>query len=90
MNDTAYLSSEGRYTIFEFNGTRLKFIAPYSLERYCNVNTWDNGYIEVMTKYTNNPELEEEYIDLIPVLENLYMNPYEYLDSIKKLEVRYV
>ncbi len=43
-----------------------------------------------MTKYSNNSELEEEYIDLVPILESLYMNPSQYLDSIKKLEVRYV
>jgi hypothetical protein len=31
---TAYVSNKGRYTIFRFKDTELKFIAPYSLERY--------------------------------------------------------
>lgn len=89
MNDTAYLSSEDNYTFFTFNDTRLKFIAPYSLQKYEKVITWDNGYIEVMTKYSHNKELEEEYIDLQPVLENLCMNPQEFLQPIKKVEVKY-
>ena len=89
MNDTAYLSSEDNYIIFTFNDTRLKFIAPYSLQKYEKVITWDNGYIEVMTKYSHNKELEEEYIDLQPVLENLCMNPQEFLQPIKKVEVKY-
>ena len=44
-SDTAYLSKEGAYTIFSFGDSRLKFAAPYSLERYENVVQWDDGYI---------------------------------------------
>ncbi len=89
MNDTAFLSNEENYTIFTFNNVRLKFIAPYSLQKYEKVLTWDNGYIEVMTKYSHRDELEEEYIDLVPVLENLCMDPDKFLQPIKKLEVKY-
>lgn len=89
MNDTAFLSNEDNYTIFTFNNTRLKFIAPYSLQRYEKVVTWDNGYIEVMTKYSHNKELEEEYIDLIPILKNLCMDSEAFLKQIKKVEVKY-
>lgn len=32
---------------------------------------WDRGYIVVMDKYEGHDE-KEEYIDLIPILENLY------------------
>ena len=32
-----------------------------------------------MTKYSHNEELEEEYIDLIPVLENLCMDSEKFL-----------
>lgn len=89
MGDTAYLSNEDCYTIFTFGDNRIKFIAPYSLEYYKKVLKWDNGYIEVLTKYSHNEELEEEYIDLIPILKNLYMDPNDFLKSIKNVEVKY-
>ena len=60
-SSTAYLSNEGTYTVFSYGDSRLKFIAPYSLERYENVLQWDDGYIVVMAKYTHNKEAEEEY-----------------------------
>lgn len=86
---TAYLSNEDSYTVFSFGDKRLKFIAPYSLERYGEVVTWDNGYLVVSAKYANNSEFEEEYIDLIPILENLYIDTEKFLSSIQKVEVRY-
>ena len=89
MSNTAYLSSKGRYTIFRFNDATLTFIAPRSLEKYDSVTEWNHGYIAVMTKYSHNQDLEEEYIDLIPVLKNLYMNADEFLNPIKKVEVSY-
>lgn len=90
MNETAYLSSEGRYTIFSFEDVRLKFIAPYSLQKYEKIVEWDSGYIVVMTKYSHNQDLEEEYIDLIPILKNLCIDSEKFLKPIKKLEVKYV
>jgi hypothetical protein len=86
---TAYLSSKGRYTIFKFRDTELKFIAPYSLERYEKVVKWDHGYLVAMTKYSHNTELEEEYIDLIPILKSLYMDVDAFLRPIRKVEVQY-
>lgn len=87
--ETAYISNKGRYTIFKVGDVELKFIAPYSLERYEKVVEWNCGYLVVMTKYSNNEELEEEYIDLIPILKNLYMDEKQFLNSIKNVEVRY-
>ncbi|MEL3906352.1 MAG: hypothetical protein P1P65_04905 [Treponema sp.] len=87
--DTAYLSNDGSYTLFFFNNTRLKFAAPYSLEKYEKVLRWDNGYLEVLAKYTHNSEPEEEYIDLVPILKNLYIDTEEFLPPIKKVKVRY-
>lgn len=52
ITDTAYLSSQGRYTLFTFGDTTLKIIAPYSLEKYSKIVEWDNGYIVVMAKYS--------------------------------------
>ncbi|UTC68391.1 MULTISPECIES: hypothetical protein [unclassified Treponema] len=86
---TAYLSNEDSYTIFSFGDERLKFIAPYSLERYGEVLTWDKGYLVVSAKYAHNSEFEEEYIDLIPILKNLYIDTEKFLSSIQKVEVKY-
>lgn len=88
MDSKAYLSNEGSYTIFSFRDNRLKFIAPYSLERYESVVNWDNGYLVVMAKYAHNKLAEEEYIDLIPILKSLYIKPDEFLKPIKSVEVR--
>ena len=86
---TAYLSNQGRYTIFTSGDEVLRFIAPYSLERYEKVVEWDHGYIVVLAKYCHNMDLEEEYIDLIPILQSLYMDEEQFLSDIDKVEVRY-
>lgn len=86
-NGCAVLSSEGAYTLFSYGGRRLKFSAPYSLKRYVKVKKWDRGYIEVDTEYDHG--IEEEYIDLEPILENLFIRPAEFLRPIKRVEVRY-
>lgn len=89
VSQTAYLSNDGTYTIFSFGDSRLKFVVPYSLERYESVVKWDDGYLVVMAKYTHNKDAEEEYIDLRPILKNLYINPDEFLHPIKSVEVKY-
>ena len=86
-NDCAFLSSEGAYTLFSYGGRRLKFSAPYSLKRYVKVKKWDRGYIEVDTEYKDG--VEEEYIDLRPVLRNLIIDPRSFLGPIKKVRVSY-
>lgn len=85
----AYLSNNGEYTTFSFGGRTLTFLTSKSLERYTNVIEWDNGYLVVMAKYSTRPTEEEEYIDLIPILENLYMNAEVFLNPIQQVEVRY-
>ncbi|MFW5646465.1 MAG: DUF7724 family protein [Acetivibrio ethanolgignens] len=67
----------------------IRFLAPYSLERYTKVKEWDNGYLVVMAKYEHNDKEEEEYIDLIPILNDLYFNVDEFLRPIKKVRVLY-
>ena len=86
-NDCAVLSNEGAFTLFSFGGRRIKFSAPYSLKRYIKVRKWDRGYIEVDTEYDHG--IEEEYIDLEPILENLFIRPSKFLSPIKRVEVRY-
>ena len=86
-NSTAYIGNEGRYTVFTNGEERLKFIAPYSLERYIKVKEWNNGYIVVDTKYSHSDEPVEEYIDLIPILNNLMIDKETFLSQIKRVEV---
>ena len=65
----------------------VRFRAPYSLERYLEVKEWENGYLVVTAKYQRSDEPEEEYIDLIPILENLYIDIDEFLTPIKGVNV---
>lgn len=85
----AVLSNDGYYTIFSFGGKTIRFRAPYSLERYTEIREWDNGYIVAMAKYQHSTEPEEEYIDLIPILEDLYIDVKEFLTPIKGVTVAY-
>ena len=85
----AYLSNNGEYTTFTFGGRTLTFLTSKSLERYTSVKEWDNGYLVVMAKYDGCNE-EEEYIDLIPILENLYFDVDDFLKPIQKVRIEYV
>ena len=85
---TAILSSKNEYTTFSFNGTTLTFLTSKNLERYTEIKAWDNGYIVVMAKNKLKSE-HEDYIDLQPILENLYMNPKSFLSGIKSVEIKY-
>lgn len=89
MSGEAILSSKNEYTIFKYDKYIIRFRAPYSLEKYTQVKEWNNGYLVVMAKYFHNQEDEEEYIDLIPILENLYYDAYEFLAPIKKVRIKY-
>lgn len=87
-NDEALLSNDGAYTIFEYGKYCIRFAAPYSLEKYISVRKWDNGYLVVMAKYLHNDGEEEEYIDLVPVLKDLYIDPNDFLKPIKKVRIK--
>ena len=43
----------------------------------------------VMAKYTHNQNEEEEYIDLVPTLEDLYYDAHKFLEPIKKVRIQY-
>lgn len=86
----AYLTNRGEYTVFTYGDRSLTFLTSKSLERYTRVKEWDNGYLVVMAKYKTRPNEEEEYIDLIPILENLYMNLESFLKPIQSVKVRNV
>lgn len=85
----AILSSKDGFTAFSFGGYHIRFKAPYSLERYLSVVTWDDGYLVVLAKYSHNTEPEEEYIDLKPILKGLYIDTASFLKPIKSVRVAY-
>ena len=88
MEGEAILSSEKDFTLFKYGGQTIRFRTPAKLERYTKIVEWDHGYIVVMVKYEGREEIED-YIDLIPILENLYYNPDEFLKEIKKVRIEY-
>lgn len=68
--------------------TRLDF-AHHIHWKGIHKSKWDHGYLVVMAKYAHNQDEEEEYIDLIPILKNLYYDAHKFLTPIKKVRVQY-
>ena len=87
MENEAILSNDSRFTSFSCNNKIIRFKTSPKLERYTEVLEWDNGYIVVIAVYNGIPT--EEYIDLIPILENLCIDPNEFLNNITKVCIRY-
>ena len=85
--DYAILSNDKNYTVFRFGNKVIRFKVPNSLEKCTAVKEWDNGYLVVMAKYSHNTDCEEEYIDLVPILENLYILPNNFLKGIKEVRI---
>lgn len=85
----ALLSSSEGFTTFSFGHYHIRFRAPYSLERYVDVLKWDDGYLVVLAKYAHNAEPEEEYIDLKPILDGLYIDSTAFLKPIKNVRIAY-
>ena len=88
MDNYAILKNSGEYTIFQFNDEIIRFVTSSRLERYTKVVEWDKGYLVVMAKYEGIKEVEE-YIDLIPILQNLYYDIDTFLEPIKEVRVEY-
>lgn len=88
MANEAILSNDKMFTSFKFGKYNIRFKTFPQLECYTKIVKWDHGYIVVMAKYEGCEE-EEEYIDLIPILENLYFNVDEFLKPIEKVRVEY-
>lgn len=87
-NHCAILKSDGQYTIFIFENQIIRFVTSSKLEKYTKVKEWDKGYLVVMAKYKNLDEIEE-YIDLVPILQNLYYDVDEFLMPIKEVRIDY-
>ena len=87
VDGRATIGCEGGYTVFAGGGLAIRFRAPYSLRRYIRVKEWDRGYLVVDAEYAHSPEPVEEYIDLVPVLEDLHIDPADYLPRIREVVV---
>ena len=88
MDQTAYLSHTGKYTVFAFGQNRIRFRTSDKLVRYERVKAWENGSIVVDTTYSTLGTVEE-YIDLIPILEDLLIEPKKFLAPIKGVAIQY-
>ena len=86
MQNQAILSNKGGMSSFRYSDCNIRFRTPLSLKKYTEVKEWDNGYLVVMADY-DKIGLTEEYIDLIPILENLYIKPDEFLRNIKTVKI---
>ena len=88
LSSVALLSNQGDMTSFRYSKNNIRFRSPKCLKRYTEVKEWDNGYIVVMADYEGLGETEE-YIDLLPILKNLYINPETFLKPIKSVKIDY-
>ena len=88
LSSEALLSNQGDMTSFRYGNSNIRFRTPKCLKRYTEVKEWDNGYIVVMADYEGMGETEE-YIDLLPILKNLYINPDTFLKPIKTVKIDY-
>lgn len=86
VNNQAVLSNHGDMTSFKYGNCNIRFRSPIILKRYTEVKEWDNGYLVVMADY-DGMGLTEEYIDLIPILQNLYIDPKKFLKNIKTVKI---
>lgn len=84
----AILSNDGDLTSFRFKDNNIRFRTPKCLNRYMEIKEWDNGYIVVIADY-EGLGVTEEYIDLQPILRNLYIDPETFLKPIKSVKIEY-
>lgn len=87
--EKAYLSNDKDMIKFQYGNKIIRFRGPYSLEYFTSIKEWDDGYLVVMAKYKHNQRPEEEYIDLVPILENLYIDVSKFLKLIKEVGLAY-
>jgi len=83
----AVLSCKDDLTSFSVGERVIRFRTSSHLTRYARVKIWDAGYIVVDATYDNQPGEVEDYIDLIPILQNLYIDPDAFCAPIDRVEV---
>lgn len=84
----AFLGNEGRYTVLSHDSHVIRFRTPRNLKRYLRVKEWDHGYLVVDADYEGMASPVEEYIDLVPILRNLYFDPDTFLNPIEEVCIR--
>ena len=82
----AVLSNQGDMTSFRYADYNSRFRTPSILKKYVDVKSWDDGYIVVMADY-EGMGITEEYIDLVPILKNLYIKPETFLKNIQTVKI---
>lgn len=82
----ALLSNQGDMTSFRYGDNNIRFRSPKNLKRFVEIKEWDNGYLVVMADY-EGMGVTEDYIDLQPILENLYINSAQFLKPIKSVKI---
>ena len=87
LKNSAFLSNLGNYSIFQFREDTIRFMTSSRLEKYQKIVEWDNGYLVVLAKYKDLAEMEE-YIDLVPILEDLSYDVDSFLSDIKEVKIR--
>ena len=87
--EKAYLSNDKDMIKFQYGNKIIRFRGPYSLEYFTSIKEWDDSYLVVMAKYKHNQKPEEEYSDLVPILENLYIDVSKFLKPIKEVRLAY-
>lgn len=87
--NTAYLSNYDEYTTFTYQDRIITFLTGKRLRRYLKVKEWKNGYLVVECE-NKDLSVEEDYIDLLPILSNLYIDPDTFLKDIEEVQLDYV
>lgn len=85
-SNVAILSNQNNMTSFRCGDYNIRFRTPSILKEYTRIKEWDNGYLVVMADY-EGIGIVEEYIDLIPILRNLHINPGKFLNSIQNVTI---
>lgn len=89
MDHIAYLGNAGEYTSFTSDGRKIRFLTGKNLIRYTRIKEWDHGYLVVGCENRTDPGGEEEdYIDLIPILHHLLIDPDRFLDPIREVKMK--
>ena len=88
MDDSvAVLTCAGRYTKFVYKGKTITFMHGKDLLKYLRVKEWKDGCLVVDCLGRVKGEYDD-YIDMPYILDNLYMDPSEYLKGIQGVTVR--
>lgn len=73
-------------TSFRYGDYNIRFRTPSILKRYTEVKEWEKGYLVVLADY-EGIGITEEYIDIVPILKNLYINPDTFLRNIQTVKI---